>query len=563
MDAIQTKMMAFRELIGPLDAFWNTHHIKWLFQSKTTRESVLTDLFLNRVHCALLNREEGEWRACTERYLEILREEHVDFGQIERVQRICWGYLYRAELSEPAEFREEIALAFEEWKNTPVVKRTLRSDVFENSFEIEIKKLSKYPQLMEKIVESAALQDVFFHWVCRCNGDVDLFALYPSIQTELISLNLGGDVSDIDVRLIEMQSGEPALLFDTEEGSKWFNLLDRQEEVTYRSYGFKSTVGEALQAYSKKLTIEIGNYDISRMGMTNWNAHFGFFDGENYHFPSLEEQDYWKGLPEQRRLSVEQAKEFFGEEIEEGKWGVSLYSLRLEENLNVDGAHSLVEIAAWDAEEKDYAVYRFGKLAHQYPVGAWQLAKFLFSFHTAAIACSDDAMRNMKRQATWTSVVMDDQAGRNVMERIKHYIDRGIKRNLAFQIIASSCIKWARRIFDFATEQAGIERKLPSLRIHCTKIENNLGLNILFFPAFFLPILLANLWISFVALCFAPWRKLVIEHREGILKTKRFISHKEWHTKEIEHPAKLHQLQIEQEEWRPKGKIQPMFLTNL
>lgn len=562
MDAIQTKMMAFRELIGPLHAFWNTHPIVWLFQSKATKVKALTDLFLDRVHAALLSREEEGWRACTERYLEVLREEHADAFQIERVQRIYWGYLYRQELSEPVEFREEIFQRFGEWKNQPSIKRTLRSDVFENTFETEIQKLTKYPHLMEKLLESATLQDAFFHWVCRCKGDADLFALYPSIQAELINLHLGEDVSDIDVRLIEMQNGQPCLLFDTKEGPQWFNLLDRQEEVAYRSYGFRSTVDEALQAYSKKLTIEVGNYDISRKGMTNWNAHFGFFDGENYHYPSLEAQDYWKGLPEQRRLSLEQAKEFFGEEIEEGKWGISLYSLRLEDNLNAQGAHSLIEIAAWDAEKQDFALYRFGKLAHQYPVGAWQLAKFLFSFQTAAIACGDDAMRGVNRQASWTSIVMDDLAGRNVMGRIRHYLDRGIKRNLAFQIIASSCIKWARRIFDYATEQAGLVHKLPSLRMHCTKIENNLFFNVLFFPAFFLPMVLANLWISFIALCFAPWRKLVIEHRPGMLKTKRFIFHKEWHTREIEHPAKLHQLQIEREEWRPKGKIQPMFLKN-
>jgi len=378
---------------------------------------------------------------------------HQNYSEIEiakgllskkgELKRKALGLLYRLE-KVPLEAQDKSFIEMaDEWKraqellwNLPLSSKERRA----------VQEASQYSLFVDLVQSDPEIKENFFNWTLRDHLPHEIFIQYPHVSDLINDHRLNGRIGTVAGHHLKIQKrgkGEYQVKTVTLpfEG-KDIEILDLEREITFRGH-LKLTIKEIFELFKDKPNRFV-DVEYFAQGITNWNAqHLGYYDTlkKNYEVISLEQKEWWKQLPPLEILTLEEAKERYGDYITGYNWSVCAKAARGFLNLSYEKCHAYLEIAIPNSDHS-YNIYEFGKFARFFPYGVFE-TMIVFTITTpGTVAYPDENIYHTARQQAGYAFALNHFQGLLLMEELKKDIEEARKGNMVFQVETENCGKW-------------------------------------------------------------------------------------------------------------------------
>jgi hypothetical protein len=309
-----------------------------------------------------------------------------------------------------------------------------------------LKKAARYPDFAQVLVFSSQIREAFFNWILRDENEVAPFIEFPATVEKILVCGLSGRISRfggtaLQIHKEKMEYGYQKILTLPFEGLQQ-NILSENAVVTFRGC-YTLSVKEIFHIFSQK-EISVGNLEFMKEGIVNWNIHhLGYWDDQIQGYVQIDvnEKEWWKQMPLLEVLHRKQVMKRYNLELKPHAWVAAEVATRGRANLDFMDTHAYLEVAI-PIENKQYAIYDFGKLSWEYPATAWDKLRMLTKTVHATVAYPDENVFYTHRQRGFHPLALDPKEGKALMELIRRDILTSRERNFIYQIQSENCAKW-------------------------------------------------------------------------------------------------------------------------
>lgn len=427
-----------------------------------------------------------------------------------------------------------------------------------------LRQAARFPAFIAVLHLSAAIQDDFFQWILRDQMSCIPFIEFPALIETISRSHLNGRLAcqgshllKIKKESIEGNNVQKIVTLPFE--GRDINILDENLMVTFRGH-LKMRLKEIFEVFKSKELVA-GDLEFMREGIINWNIHqLGYWDDEEkqYKQVDVDQAKWWWQLPSFELLSLEQAKERYGEQLDGVLWSASASATRGVPSLTYEKTHAFMELAI-PISRQSYAVFDFGKLAFRYPGSIWELMEMFCKNVHATVAYPDDNVYYSQRQHALHSFTLTPEQGEKLMGLIKEDIVKSRNYNFIYQIESENCAKWVQTKLEAILG----ETQVPNLyRMQLLDTEPEGPVSHLFR---FIKSLPENWQVPFITrlhLILGASRQTWIEEN-GQIVAKSLQLHSFWDTGEIYLPALMHDQLLKGSMKFDTGMSQPNFFVGL
>lgn len=401
-----------------------------------------------------------------------------------------------------------------------------------------------YPLFIEILLKDPILKNDFFNWTLRDGISIAPFIEFPGIREKLIENNLhgrigrmGGDFLKIAKETTPKQENiiEKVLLLPFD--GRLINILNEKNEIKFQGE-YNLTIKEIYRIFKRKL-LQAGNLEYFSQGITNWNAHrLGWWNEKtgNYELVDLDQSDWWFQMPIFEILTLEEAQNRYGENVDGKQWILIAKATREYPTLNYAKSHAYLEIAIPIAG-RCYSVYDFGKVATEFPATHWEEMRTFTVTVLAAIAYPDENVYYLHRQQVGYCFYLQHHEGLKFMDSIKSDILKSREGNVVFQIESENCGRWIQNLLE---EQLGKDQVPNLFRMHLIDAEP-IGLpDKIFRFVRILPRFCRSRILAFLHLPFGAWKGRWVVDKQGKKEWKSLNTSSYWQDGIVYLPARLH-----------------------
>lgn len=456
---------------------------------------------------------------------------------------------------------EDLKKLANQWKKRQLI--FINDDL--NQTELEtLRQAAQFPAFITVLHLSAAIQDDFFQWILRDQMSCIPFIEFPALINTLSKSHLDGRLACQGCDLLKIKKenigggGIQKIVTLPFEGRD-INILDENLMVTFQGH-LKMRIKEVFEVFKSKELVA-GDLEFMREGIINWNIHqLGYWDNETkgYKQINVDQAKWWWQLPSFEVLSLEQAKERYGQQLDGILWSASASATRGVPSLTYEKTHAFMELAI-PLSKQSYAVFDFGKLAYRYPGTIWELMEMFCKNVHATVAYPDDNVYYSQRQHALHAFTLTPDQGESLMELIKEDIKKSRTYNFIYQIESENCAKWVQTKLEAILG----EDQVPNLyRMQLLDTEPEGPVSHLFR---FIKSLPENWQVPFITrlhLILGASRQTWIEEN-GQLVAKSLQRHSFWDTGEIYLPAFMHDQLLKGSIKCDPGMNMPSFFVGL
>jgi len=441
---------------------------------------------------------------------------------------------------------EKILIEYQakKWKKE---QKHLPSQEWEGHDQTVIDGVSSYPEFVRLILKERALRNRFFTWTMRDRLSVQSFVQFPRTQEWLEQHKLGPSIHLAGPEKLQVKTtkhGAKCLTFPLygkykgEIRSKQVKLwnLDKSREC---HLGHKTTLTTIFEHMKKQNKYWV-DYIISEKGFENWNVqHWGVHNSKGEIQKMTLDDDWYHRIPILERLTIEEAKERFGKELDGTNYAVALRASRHHLNLNVIGTHAFMNLCIPD-DRGGYILVSPGKFSRVVPKSFWEMVKIFGNSVPGVVVSHDPSVVYPWRQHIWDTEIVTKEQFQEFANLMRDTIEKGRNGNLCFSVFADSCASWARKMMENLLNIMGNEnRNFFKMKIKDADVIGFLG-GIKKFVKFF-PERIQHTALQLVLLLFAVWRSLIIEE-DGHYHCISAIRSDAFSIGEFENPAYLFDL---------------------
>jgi hypothetical protein len=429
-----------------------------------------------------------------------------------------------------------------DWKQHQTAFADSSLDAADHSRLAEV---SRYPAFVQLLLSNSALIDAFFLWTLRDRVDVAVFVQYPALRERLFNSYLTPRIGRFGGNLVRIQKVAQeqslrkivTLPFEGQE----VNILDSQRTVTFRG-NYRMTIKQIFAVFAAKMQ-RVGDLEFFSNGIANWNSHLlGWWDADRreYHLVDVNRPAWWKELPFLETMTVEKAKEIYGDHLNGTEWTLAVNATRTTHTLSPDASHAFIELVV-PMVDGMYAIYAMGKFATTYAGSMFDSLKLFTATLKATVAYPDENIFYTHRQHVRRSFALSAVEGMRYFESIRKDILRARAGSLTYQVESENCAKW---IQDKMEELLGAQRVGNLFRIAMLDTEPPGAALTLFSFLRQLPSDWHSPVLSVLHYIIGAWRGIWIE--EGSQKVWVSVTTTQfWNDKVCYVPAVLHQQQLQ------------------
>lgn len=357
--------------------------------------------------------------------------------------RKALGLLYRLERIGLEEADESLAALADTWKRGQELFWNKGLTDRERS---AMKEASRYSRFVDLVMSDLAIREKFLNWTIRDHLLPDVFIEYPHLADLINGYLLNGRIGTVSGNHLKIQrKGKGAFQIKTVtlpfEGRE-VEILDLNRLITFRG-NLTLSIREIFELFQDKPNRFV-DVEYFAQGITNWNAqHLGYYDTSKggYEVISLEQKEWWKQLPPLEILTLEEAKDRYGDYVNGHNWCVTAKATRSYFNLSYEKCHAYLEIAIPNSDST-YNIYEFGKFARFFPYGVFE-AMMIFTIMTpGTVAYPDENIYHTARQQAGYGFSLNHFQGLLLMDEIRKDIEEARKGNMVFQVETENCAKW-------------------------------------------------------------------------------------------------------------------------
>ncbi len=315
---------------------------------------------------------------------------------------------------------------------------------------------NRFPSLISLLNRDESLRERFFIWGIRDRLSVESFAAFPATAELVEKYVLGPFLHKAGPKMLAVKinkHGAKCLtipLYGKHKGavsSKPVKLWKGNKEVQF-PHGYKAKfkhVLEALKVRDKKWV----DFIISEKGIENWNPrHWGVLNSSGQIQKLPIENDWYRKIPVLQRLSIDEAKERYGNKIDGRNYAVALRASRRRKNRDVVGTHAFFDLCIPDPETNTYIVISPGKFSRVMPQSLWEYVKMFGDTVEGVIASHDPSVVYPWRQHTRHSVIVTETQFQEFADKLREFIIEARNGNFFFSIMADSCSIWSQKMMN-------------------------------------------------------------------------------------------------------------------
>jgi len=365
-----------------------------------------------------------------------------------------------------------------------------------------------YPDFIRLLFQDNVLRSRFFSWAIRDRLSPQSFVKFPKTQELIEKLSLGPSIHMTGPENLAIKTtklGAKCLTFPLygkhkgEVGSKPVKFWN-QDKVREFHHGFKADLKLVFDHLRRKDKNWV-DFIVSARGFENWNVqHWGTLNSRG-EIQKISLNDEWfRQVPLlEKKLTLEQAQERFGNKLNGENYAVALRASRRKLDRDVIGTHAFFDLCIPD--EGGYIIVSPGKFSRVLPQSQWELIKIFGNSVPGIIVSHDPNVVYPWRQHTRHSKVSTEEKFMDFAKNLKDSIEDGRNGNLIFSIFADSCSGWGQ---DKMNDFQGTKENFFSIPIIDTEprglLKRLLG-TIKFFPVCVQPFVT-----RLILMLFLPWR---------------------------------------------------------
>ena len=311
----------------------------------------------------------------------------------------------------------------------------------------KLRVIAQYKDFVSLIMKFPQLRDELFQWVIRDHLDPEIFIQFPGLKERIVKSNLHGRLGYYSGKHLNIREKNDRKIVTMFFKGREVNILDDDLEVEFRE-NLKMTVGEVFHVFEKKDT-NAGNLEHMEEGIVNWNVHeWGRYNAEKQEMKKVdfELRKWWNQLPVFETLSLVEAQERYGNQLDGYIWTVASRATRTEATMNTLGTHAFLEIVIPTEDGNGYRVYPMGKYAIGVPMtfNAIEGMGYMCQMAPATIAYLDENVFYSHRQQTHYAFPITPDQGLDLMELIQENMIDSREKNFVYQIETENCAKWVQ-----------------------------------------------------------------------------------------------------------------------
>lgn len=347
-----------------------------------------------------------------------------------------------------------------EWKEKqPLIAR---KELTEGDLK-RIQETVSYSQFLLLLACDGDLRESFFIWTIRDKMSPAAFIQFPAMQEKITASSLAGRIGRVNGQMLQItkivtSAGVEKIMTLPFEGRN-VNILDDKLAYTFRG-NFTLTVARIFEIFANKFA-RAGDIELLAEGVINWNyLKMGWYDADQnrYHVVDVKKPGWWKRLPVFEVISLETARERFGNHVNGKNWNIAAAASRGSATLDYENTHAYLDIAI-PVGNGNYAIYDFGKIANEFPTNMKETLSMFALNVEASVAYPDESIYYSHREHAYYSFPMTPEQGMKCMESITEDILVARENNFLYQIESDNCAKWAQEKI-----AAGIgEENIPNL----------------------------------------------------------------------------------------------------
>lgn len=397
-----------------------------------------------------------------------------------------------------------------------------------------------YDDFGKLLLRDPLLQDHFFEWVIRDGIDPAPYIEFPAMQRKVTANKLNGRIGRLGGLGLKIQREQPnrKILTLPFEG-KDINILDEKLEIMMSGH-YRLTIKEVFHIFSKKET-NVGNLEYFAMGITNWNTHWlGWWNADEqvYEVVDLTQADWWTQLPLFEVLSLEEARQRYGDHLDGKKWNLAAKAAREYLTLDFTKTHAYLEMAI-PMGRNCYGIYDFGKFSTRVPDGTLETLAVFAITNLATIDYPDTNVYYTHRQHIGYSFELTPEEGMTIMNYIREDMYRARDKRVVYQIETENCARWIQTRLE---KHLGKER-VPNLFMQpLIESEPTGTMGKIFFFIRSMPRFLHKFLLLLIHYPFAPWRGTWVLDDSGNKIWKSLTASTFWKDGIVYHPSYLHKL---------------------
>ena len=300
----------------------------------------------------------------------------------------------------------------------------------------------RYSEFIRLLLVDDILAESFFNWVIRDGIDPIPFIEFPYFQGKIVDAEMNGRIGrmgghHLKVKKVDGEKQLTLLIEGCEE-----SILELNRPIYFRG-DYVLTISDIFATFKEKKT-HPGNLECFPTGIINWNAHcMGWWDDrvKAYEVVDVTVESWWEQLPLFERLTVEEAKERYGNHMDGKQWNLSAKASREYFTLNFEKTHAYLEIAIPDGRG-GYVIYDYGKFAIRFPTTMWEIVTTIGVSVQATIAYPDENVYYTHRQQIGYSFPLTSEQGMRYMDSIRDDILLARNGNMVYQIESENCGRW-------------------------------------------------------------------------------------------------------------------------
>lgn len=406
----------------------------------------------------------------------------------------------------------------------------------------ELKKILRtthYPVFFKLLVENAQLSQFYITWILKHKNCPEVCIEYPDTAQKLAESGLARRIGRVNADLLKIQkvSGQKIVSLKMEGRDR--SILEEHDLMVFRG-NYTLSIAEIFKIFRNK-DFEVGNLEVMKEGIVNWNAHkLGFWDANRQKFEliSITQSLWWKQLPLFEVLSKSTAEKRYGVTLDGKNWNIAAASTRSTLSLDFQNSHAYQEIAI-PINPKTYVIYAFGKFANRFPESDLESLKMLCHTVPASISFPDENVFYNHRQFAYYSFKVTPVQGAKLMEFIQQDILKSRQGNLVYQIESDNCALWSQ----INLEKLLGKTRVPNLyRMNLLDTEPSGFVDFLFRSIKLLP---SHLQVGLLTRLHFPlgaWKGQWVSE-QGKKVWKSLCTHFFWETGDVYLPALVHRQQ--------------------
>lgn len=313
--------------------------------------------------------------------------------------------------------------------------------------------------------------------------------------------------------------------------------------------GGEYTIAEIFNHFAKK-NETVGDFEVfggsdrkmSDKGILCWNVHkLGYPSHGEYQQISLDDPEWWKGLPVFEVIDIKELEQRTGLTLKEEPWGVAMAKgTRKFPLLDIDKSHGFLGFALRQ-EDGRYQIFDLGKFAETFPISSLEQLFFLANTAIAKIEYPDSNNFYTDRQTATHARILSEAEGRTYLNLIARDLKKARDGKMIFQMGWENCAYWPQTIFQEAFGTKDNFYKIPLLD---TEISQFVPRAMAAFGKS-LPNRWQESWVNFIVWLLNYKRGVVIDGEKRSLYNSPFMQGSPQERHHIFCAARLHHLIIE------------------